>query len=171
MREFSEIINDLAKKNLNIAMMKLCFVDINNSSNIHDIFQSYNLMIDSLRKNFPDIIIIHFTVPLKSEPSLLNKIKDIIKGRRSSQLSDNLARKKYNALLLSRYSKEDIFDIAEAESTYPNGERAKEMVNGEPCYFLIKDYTDDGGHLNQKGQLIIAEKLIEKIYERFSSLK
>jgi lysophospholipase L1-like esterase len=30
---------------------------------------------------------------------------------------------------------------------------------------MIKDFTDDGGHLNTKGQKVISKELIEKIFE------
>ena len=39
------------------------------------------------------------------------------------------------------------------------------MVNGKLYYSLIKDYTDDGGHLNDIGQQVIASKLINKLLE------
>ena len=166
--EFTSIVNNLANKNLDIAMMKLCFVDITKNTNIDDVFKSYVAMIDSLKNKYPDLTIIHFSVPLKSKPSLINNIKDIIKGRNNYDPQDNLARNKFNELLFSKYSKEDIFDLAEVESTYPDGKRESIIVDGKPCYFLIKDYTDDGGHLNESGRQTVAEKLIMKIFERIT---
>ena len=165
-REFSKIVNDLERKNLDIAMMKLCFVDITEKTDISDIFQSYTAMIDSLRNKYPALVIIHFTVPLKSEPDWINNLKNIIKRRTDNDVKDNLARNKYNELLLKKYSNEDIFDIANIESTYPDGKREIVTVDDKQCYSLIKNYTYDGGHLNEKGQELVAEKLINKIYER-----
>src|ERR1035437_2161318 len=166
--EFARIVTNLANKKLDIAMMKLCFVDITKNTNIDDIFKSYVAMVESLQNKYPDLTIIHFSLPLKSKPSLINKMKDIIKGRNNYDPQDNLTKNKFNELLFSKYSKEDIFDLAEVESTYPDGKRESFIVGGEPCYFLIKDYTDDGGHLNEMGQQVVAEKLIIKIYERIS---
>jgi hypothetical protein len=162
--EFSKIVNNLAGTNLNIAMMKLCFVDITKNTNIKDVFNSYDKMIDSLKHRYPKIKFIHFTVPLKSKPSLINYIKDKIKGNNNYDPQDNLARNRYNELVFSKYSKNEIFDLAGAESTYPNGKRESEIVDGQPCYVLIKDYTTDGGHLNDLGSQIISEKLIQKLY-------
>ena len=168
-KEFSKIVDDLERKNLNIAMMKLCFVDITEKTDISDIFQSYTAMIDSLRNKYPALVIIHFTVPLKSEPNWINNLKNIIKRRANNDEKDNLARNKYNELLLKKYSNEDIFDIANIESTYPDGKREIVTVDDKQCYSLIKNYTYDGGHLNEKGQELVAEKLINKIYERIMS--
>jgi hypothetical protein len=169
--EFMNIVNNLKKNKLDIAMMKLCFVDITKETIIDDVFHSYVDIIDSIQKKYPDLTIIHFTVPLKSNPSLLNKIKDIIKGRNNYDQQDNLARIKYNALLFSKYSKNDIFDLAGAESTYPDGKRESILVSGKTCYFLIDDYTNDGGHLNELGQQVVAEKLIIKLADRITNIK
>jgi hypothetical protein len=167
--EFTSVVSILAGKNLNIAMMKLCFVDITKNTNIKDVFNSYSTIIDSLKHRYPEIKFIHFTVPLKSKPSWINYIKDKIKGNNNYDPKDNLARNRYNELVLSKYPKDDIFDLAGAESTYPNGKRESELVDGKPCYILIKDYTTDGGHLNDLGRQIISEKLIQKLYEIIKS--
>jgi hypothetical protein len=163
--EFESIINNMANKKLDIAMMKLCFVDITKNTNIDDVFNSYVSMIDILQNKYPHIKFIHFTVPLKSKPSFLNSIKEKIKGLNNYDQQDNLARNRYNGYIFSKYSKDDIFDLAGAESTYPDGQRESTFVNGKLCFILIKDYTDDGGHLNDLGKQIISEKLIQKIYE------
>lgn len=162
--EFTNIIGNLAKRNLNIAMMKLCFVDITKNTNIEVVFNSYVKMIDTLQQKYPKIKFIHFTVPLKSEPSLFNKLKDKIKGNDNYDPQDNLARNRYNELVFSKFPKADIFDLAGVESTFPNGKRESIIVDGRPCYTLIKDYSDDGGHLNELGKKIVSEKLIQKIY-------
>jgi len=168
--EFTKNVNYLADKNLNIAMMKLCFVDITSNTDIDNVFKSYIAMIDSIKKKYPDLTIIHFTVPLKSKSSWIDNIKDKIKDRNNNDQKDNLVRNRYNKLLFSKYSKEDIFDLAGIESTYANGKREAIVVNGKPCYFLIKDYTEDGGHLNGLGKQLVAEKLINKISERINLL-
>jgi hypothetical protein len=164
--EFRRIVDNLVGKNLDIAMMKLCFVDITKNTNIYDVFNSYVAMIDSLQHKYPTLIIIHFTVPLKVKPSWINSLKEKIKSIHNYDQEDNIARNEYNKLLFSKYSNDDIFDLASAESTYPDGKRESLIVDGKPCYYLIKDYTDDGGHLNKVGQQLIAEKFINKIAER-----
>jgi hypothetical protein len=162
-KEFAKIIDNSA--NINIAMMKLCFVDFNKNTDVMDIFNSYTSMIDSLQNKFPSITFLHFTVPLKSQPSWANKIKDIIKNREKEDPRENLKRNEYNELILSKYSKDYIFDLAGAESTYPDGKREFMMVDDKISYTLINNYSTDGGHLNVEGQQIITTKLINKIYK------
>ncbi|MDR3609512.1 MAG: hypothetical protein P4L27_03005 [Ignavibacteriaceae bacterium] len=164
-REFAKIVEILSRKNLELAMMKLCFVDINKNSNLENIFNSYVNTIDSLQKRYPNLTIVHFTVPIKSQPTWIKKIKAILMNRDLDDPQDNIARDKYNKLILAKYPKECIFDLAKAESTYPDDKREIIMVNGIPAYSMIKDFTDDGGHLNMKGQKVISRELIEKIFE------
>jgi hypothetical protein len=166
--EFKSIVEDLVGKKLDVAMMKLCFVDITKNTNINDVFKSYAAMVDSLQQKYPALIIIHISVPLKSQQSWTNNLKEKIKGIHNYDKEDNIARNEYNKLLFSKYSNDDIFDLASAESTYLDGKREYLNVDGKPCYYLIKDYTDDGGHLNKVGQQLIAEKFIIKISERIT---
>ena len=158
--DFKKVVFQLAPQNLNIAFMKLCFVDIKSNTNLNNVFNHYVATIESLKSRYPNLIIIHFTVPLTSKRTLVMAIKDFIKGRPNTSLMDNVARNKYNQFLLAKYPANEIFDLAKIESTYPDGKREESNSNGQKCFCLIKDYTDDGGHLNQKGQLIVAEKLI-----------
>ena len=65
-REFQTNIDSLIKENLKIAMMKFCFADFDNNSDIDGVFQTYVTTIDSIKNDYPDLIIIHFTIPLKA---------------------------------------------------------------------------------------------------------
>jgi len=160
---FSKLINQLGPQKLSIAFMKLCFVDIKANTQINNIINYYVRTVDSLLIKYPNLIIIHCTVPLTSKPTLIMQIKDFIKGRTSSNLLDNIKRNEYNRLLLSKYSPDQIFDIAKIESTHEDGRREKIIQEGMPYYFLINDYTNDGGHLNKKGQYLVASNLISFI--------
>ena len=67
----------------------------------------------------------------------------------------------FNQLLVAEYQgKAPIFDLAEFESTKPDGTRALKEKNGNQYYELVQEYTKDGGHLNEKGRKIIAEQLL-----------
>jgi len=111
------------------------------------------------------LIIIHCTVPLKTERSFLGKIKAFIKGKSNEAFYNNYARNKYNDLIRSKYTSKYIFDIAKIESTNPGGEREIKILNNKSCYYLAEIYSSDGGHLNTFGQKVVANKLINKIAE------
>jgi lysophospholipase L1-like esterase len=56
--------------------------------------------------------------------------------------------------------KEPFFDIAEVESTTPDGNRESFPRNGHTYYSLASLYTDDGGHLNKTGRKKVSEQLL-----------
>lgn len=158
--DFCQKVELLSKNNLHIAMMKLCYADIKSNSDINEIFNYYNESIDSLQKKYPKLIIIHFTVPLTAKRNLINRLKDFFKGRPDNSMMDNIARNNFNQLLVNKYPTDRIFQLAKIESTYPNGRREEFDYQGKTYNSLITDYTDDGGHLNEKAQELIAQKLI-----------
>ena len=162
-REFQTNIDSLIKENLKIAMMKFCFADFDKNSDIDGVFQTYVTTINSMKNNYPDLIIIHFTIPLKAEKSFLGKLKAFVKGESDKIFYDNFARNKYNDLIWSNYPAENIFDIAKIESTYSDGKRKIEKLNGVQCYFMINEYSRDGSHLNELGQKLVANELINYI--------
>ena len=124
--DFKKVVFQLAPQNLNIAFMKLCFVDIKSNTNLNNVFNHYVATIESLKSRYPNLIIIHFTVPLTSKRTLVMAIKDFIKGRPNTSLMDNVARNKYNQFLLAKYPANEIFNLAKIESTYPNGKREED---------------------------------------------
>ena len=122
------------------------------------------LILQSLKTSFPETTIVHFTVPLKKkyDPSLINWIKDLLKRSRGSLSNEhNVKRNEFNDLIISEYThNEPVFDIAKFESVYPDGSRETFSEKGKTYYSLVPEYTDDGGHLNEKGRKIIAEQLL-----------
>ena len=162
-KEFQTNIDSLVDENLKIAMMKFCYADFNKNSDINEIFQQYSTVVDTIKNKYPDLIIIHFTVPLMAERSFLGKLKSFVKGESDKNFYDNLVRNKFSDLIQSKYPSENIFDIAKIESTYPNGKIEEIELNGRSTSFLISDYSSDGSHLNEFGQKLVANELINHI--------
>jgi hypothetical protein len=137
---------------VDIAFLKFCYADVKVKTDVNQLFNYYTSQINSLKDRHPGIDFIHFTVPLKSKPS---GVKGIIKN--IINYDHNINRNKFNQLLRNYYAKDDICDIAEWESTYPNGDM--ELYKKER-YALVPAYTYDGGHFNEFGSKIIAEKFL-----------
>jgi hypothetical protein len=90
--------------------------------------------------------------------SLKDRIKDLI-GK--TNFYDNRKRNQFNEMMRNEYSgKEPLFDLAKIESTYPDGKELTSIKDGKVQYTLIPDYTYDGGHLNERGRIMVAEKLL-----------
>ncbi len=147
-----------------MALLKFCFVDITANTDVNELFSYYEEKMKGIHEKYPDLKLIHVTVPLlrRNEPTIKTYIKKLLgKGDGFFDDSHNIARNRFNELLRQGYSgKEPLFDLAMFESAYPDGSRCSFKSVGETFYSLLPDYTDDGGHLNSKGRKVIAEQLI-----------
>jgi lysophospholipase L1-like esterase len=82
-------------------------------------------------------------------------------GKPDNSYGDNNNRNKLNELIRKEYAcKNHLFDLAALESTFIDGRRAVYQSEGQSFEMLVPKYTDDGGHLNEKGQRIIAEQFL-----------
>ena len=154
--DFSKTIKKYFASDLDIALMKFCFVDICRENNAQEIFNLYKTTIDRLKLEFPEITFIHSTVPLESEDVNLywgvrRWIKKIL-GKRDYSPLDNVKRNEYNRLIREYFKNDYIFDIARVESTYPDGKNNLFNYNGKAYQSLIFDYSTDAAHLNEMGQ-------------------
>ncbi|MDY6970565.1 MAG: hypothetical protein SVR08_18210 [Spirochaetota bacterium] len=160
--------NGLGNK-VDIAFFKLCYVDILKDTDVDEVFNYYKTSMKTLKKKFPKTLFIHTTAPLTAERmdrGIKIRIKDMIKaiiGRMTTKerhIIENIKRYRFNELIRNEYSDKIIFDLAKIESTYPDGKREVSEKDGNKHYALIPAYTYDGGHLNERGRKIIAEKLL-----------
>ena len=149
---------------IDISFVKFCFVDIESETNITNIFNYYKKEMSKLKKEYPDTLFIHFTVPLlkRVKPTITSRIAKIFKKKDAFWDDEhNIAINNYNNLVLNAYKGvEPVFDIAMVESTFTSGDRAAFEMDGKTYYSLVPEYTNDGGHLNEKGRLLVAEQLL-----------
>lgn len=152
------LLEDSLGKQFDIALFKFCYVDFGEDTDIEAIFDKYVQTIESIKKDFSNLEIIHTTTPLLAHNfSLKNKIKNIITGDLA-----NIKRNQFNKLVYSKYVNDDlIFDLAGIESTYPDENREYFTSKGEKYYSLIKEYTYDGGHLNNVGRKWVALEFLK----------
>ena len=156
--DFARSIDNGIGGKAEIAFFKFCYVDITRNTDIEKVFSSYKATMQRLKEKYPNTQFVHFTAPLTASiPSLKAKIKKVL-----GKEDNNIKRSAFNELLLHEYrGKEPIFDLAEIESTYPDGSRSSFTDGGETYYSLVQEYTDDSGHLNAKGRKIMAAELLK----------
>ena len=143
-----------------IALFKYCYIDIGETTDVQQMFNSYRAMVEKIHKEHPAVRIVHITVPLMSDDTSAKTWLKGMLGRNTVQ-DDNFKRNRFNALLRRTYEKEPIFDLAEVESTRGDGSRSYGKKGNEIVYTLAPEYTTDGGHLNQTGRQIAAQRLLE----------
>jgi len=164
--DFSKYLDSGLGSKVDIAFVKFCYVDITQGVDARTIFDSYKETHKRLKSRYPNIIFVHITVPLTSKQTDVktmakNLIKKVI-GRPVRSYTDNIPRNQFNDLLKHEYEGiEPVFDLAEIESTLPDGKRVINSEDGITFYSMAPEYTSDGGHLNEKGRRIVARKLLK----------
>lgn len=160
---FAQALGRFKKHLPEIAFMKFCFVDFGQGMKAEAIMSLYASMIDSLKQQYPDVAFIHVTAPLTARRTGFKTFIKQLLGRGDRFESDNMERNTFNALLLSRFAADPIFDLARIESTRPDGTREQFWANGRSYYALVPEYSDDGGHLNDIGQRLAGRELIRTL--------
>lgn len=156
--EFVRFLRSSEGANIDIAMLKLCYGDIGRMTDTEQLFKKYMDAVEEIRRERPNIHLIHCTVPLKAEEHGAKARMKRWVGAGSA--ASNAARARFNDAVRTRFPAEQILDIAKAESHRPDGtpmtvEHDKKLVPA-----LCDEYTDDGANLNRRGQLLLAREFL-----------
>lgn len=143
-----------ASGKLDVAMMKLCYIDFGPDTDAKALFESYRGAVEEVRAAHPDLLIVHATAPLVTVDKFRTLIKKLM-GKKTAE-DANMRRQEYNELLVSAFPEDPIFDLAALESTRPDGSRVSFTRDGKTYYCLAEAYTTDGGHLNARGARLAA---------------
>lgn len=149
---------------LDVAMLKFCYLDFSADTDAKALFSKYRAMIENLRTLNPHTTWVHITAPLTSVQTGPKAFIKNLLGLAPYGVRENLRREEYNALLRQEYAgREPFFDLAQLESTSEDGTNITVEWHGQNIPALANAYSDDGGHLNSKGQLRIASKFLSVI--------
>lgn len=159
-QDFSRVINGGVGERVDIAFFKFCYVDITAHTDIEGLFKEYQSVMESLSVRYPHAVFLHMTVPLRG---IRNGVWTWMRqkvGGLNREWEDQVSRHRYNRLLRSAYGESGrLFDLAELETTYPDGRRSSVSYRGEIVPNLVPEYTHDGGHLVQQAAERIAKRL------------
>ena len=140
---------------IDVALMKICYVDLNKSSDATAVAKTYADAIKTLQRAHPSTRFIAITSPLTAVPSGAKAwVKSLIKGS-SPELADNEKRKEFNDYLRKEFDKDHLFDLAALEAEKAVADDGKEIEVMRPSL------TDDGGHLNAAGQRLVGAAFIK----------
>ena len=160
---FNNVVANLVKDSLDIALMKFCYVDIKAHTNVEEMFSYYVNTMEGLKEKFPGVKFVHVTVPVTERSAAWRRLVKWVIGKEDVWDVASVKRTEFNALVLQRYKEETIFDLAAIESTFPDGTRKSFDHGGKVAYSLISDYSRDGGHLNAMGRRVVARELIRTL--------
>lgn len=150
---FARAVDALPAPGVDIALVKLCYVDFAPETDPAAIFSRYRAAIADLQRRHPRTTFVHVTAPVSRVQGGAKALLKQALGKEPYGLIENVRREEYNQLLRQAYEgKEPIFDLARVESTAPDGRVETVEWKGKRAPALVAAYTDDGGHLNQEGK-------------------
>lgn len=138
--------------NADVALVKLCYVDMNAGTDGVALAKSYADVVEKLQKEHPATRFVAVTSPLTT---VQTGPKAWVKGMvgKATGVKENEVREKFNEQLRKQFGPDRLFDIAKIES---------EGKGAGPAA-LRGDLTDDGGHLNDKGQKVAGAAFLKLI--------
>jgi hypothetical protein len=148
---------------IDVALMKLCYIDITSNTDVDALFVRYRDTLAALERDFPQVTFVHVTVPLMTDTGHLSKLKSRLTGNTRFGPAENAVREQINLLIRREYARAHLFDLAAIESTGPDGSRAAGKYRGRPYYHLRPGYASDSGHLNDEGGRIAAAAWLRAI--------
>lgn len=161
MADFEAIMRGGFARSADIALMKLCYVDIDGTTDIETVFAAYEGAMLRLAADYPDVVFAWTTVPLTTVESGPKAAVKRILGRPIRGEAENLARERYNRLVREHVPvNAPLLDLALFESTTPGGDRVAFHADDMTYYALYGSYTSDGGHLDGEGRRLVAGRFL-----------
>jgi hypothetical protein len=148
---------------VDVAMMKLCYIDIMGDTDVDALLTSYRETIAALEREFPKVTFVHVTAPLMTEQGSLSRLKGRLTGSGRGAPIENAVRERLNAPIRHQYAGGHLFDLAAAQSTAPDGSRATGSYQGQVYYRLYEGYASDSGHFNGEGARVAAIAWLQAI--------
>lgn len=148
---------------VDVAMMKLCYIDITVQTDVAALFEAYRTTLAALERDFPRVSFVHVTVPLTAEPGALSRLRSRLTGSQRYGPAENVSRERLNALVRDAYADAHLFDLAAVESTRPDGSRVTGRHGGADYFALYDGYAADLGHLNPTGAEVAASAWLDVV--------
>lgn len=143
-----------------VALLKFCYIDITERTDVDVLFETYRSTLDGLDRRHPSLAIVPVTAPLRHAPGGLGVFVRERLGRPNRAKMANAHRHAFNERVRRAWADRPIFDLAAAEATRPDGGREQFRWEGATCDNLVAAYTDDGGHLNAAGRAASARAFL-----------
>jgi hypothetical protein len=148
-----------------IAMVKLCYVDITQRTDVTALFHEYQSTMTRLASKYPETRFVHITVPITGPKSGVRAALKRALGE-TIDPSDNITREMFNAKMRDAYAHTGtLVDLAKVESTSPDGTRTTHRAGDKNYFMMVGEYTDDGGHLNGRGKRIVVPQFLQGVVE------
>lgn len=152
--DFEKTLSTAPYGKVDVALVKLCYVDITGSSDAVAVAKTYASTIKKLQAAHPQTRFVAVTAPLTTVRGGTKEWLKKTVGRGSPDLADNAKRKEFNDYIRKEFDAAHLFDIAKVEAGAASADGAEAMR---------AEITNDGGHLNGQGQREAAAAFIKLI--------
>jgi len=154
---FDSMIRSGLGETVDVAVLKLCYVDIHDDADVQGIFTAYRDTLAALQRDYPEVAFVAATVPVTVKRGPMASLKALLGKADRYGPEHNSVRQELNALLRDEYSASGrLFDVAALESTTAEGDRVTGRYEGQVYYALNEAYASDRGHLNDDGAAVAA---------------
>lgn len=149
-------------RDLDLALVKLCYVDVTASTDVPALFARWEAAIEALEAAHPRTTFVYVTVPLTTVQTGPKALAKRLLGRAPWGELENARREELNTLVRNAAQRRarPLFDLARVESTRPDGVAETYALGGKRVPALVPAYTEDDGHLVGDGRLRAARELV-----------
>jgi lysophospholipase L1-like esterase len=161
--EFKALFEERGTQGADVALVRLCYIDFTARTDARFLAAEYSRTLDLLAERYPSTRFIAVTAPLMTvQTGPKAWVKKLI-GRQPAQYVENAKRAEFNEIIRSHFAAPGrLFDLAKIEAE-AGRQRSVVIVNGREVETLDPSLTNDGGHLNEVGQDVVASALLRHI--------
>ena len=148
--------------NVDVALMKFCFVDFDADIDPKKLAADYESLIDTLQREQPATRFVAVTVPLETLQTGFKAWLKRALGREPGGYESNARRYAFNDEIRRHFAPAELFDLARAESS-AGGAAHTYAIGSVRAEALDPAFSADGAHLNADGEVAVAGALIRAL--------
>lgn len=162
--EFDRLIRSGIGSQVDVAALKLCYVDFRSGDDTERVFEAYSNTLAALQRDFPSVTFLAITVPLTTEQGILGRTKERLGLGDPYGPQHNVTRETFNAKIRAEYADTGrLFDIAAMQSTSSDGIRLVRTFAGAEYFSMEEASAKDPGHLNSTGSALATSAFLRTI--------
>lgn len=143
------------------AMMKYCYVDVDAGTDPAKLFGAYRDGVAALKLANPGLTVVHLTLPLQADWGHIHHYWRVLRNQLTTYRELNALRHAFNEQVRRTYGGRDpVFDLAQLQSIGADGREQAVRWHWRRVPVLARDWTEDGGHLNEAGRRRVAEAFL-----------
>jgi lysophospholipase L1-like esterase len=159
-REYHDALAQTPLTGVDVALVKLCYIDFNRGTDAAQIAAAYVQAIEDLQSRHPQTRFVAVTTPLTTIQTGPKAWVKGLMGKAPAGYAENAKREEFNAVLRQKFGAGRLFDVAKFES---QGGAGPVMYNyqGRSYEALDPALTSDGGHLNDAGKRAVGSAFVK----------